>query len=102
MFAFTCGHQFLRRQFFDSVIPELRKRLDTLPSPLPLTAQVGRSVTGRRRDGADGPRQMCLSGYHQAHQTHLACPLCLFNGLRQDMQRLQPDAAADKAKNWVL
>jgi len=61
--AFTCGHFFPRRDFVDSILPDLVKRLESFPVPLPLTSKI------------------LISDYFK-NQTDHACPVCLFGGLR--------------------
>jgi hypothetical protein len=111
--AFTCGHTYGRREYFEQILPELRRRLDSLPAPAPLTASVRPSPTitssarrkrthtdtqARTRAWTDTCAQLWLASYYLPRMP-LACPLCAFNGLRQDLVRAQPDAA-DRVRAW--
>lgn len=59
--AFTCGHQFSRRDLNSIILPQFQRLVTSLSTPLPLTAQLA------------------VAEYKQ-RSIQLACPVCLFNG----------------------
>eukprot|EP01118_Nematostelium_gracile_P001278 TRINITY_DN11323_c0_g1_i1.p1 TRINITY_DN11323_c0_g1~~TRINITY_DN11323_c0_g1_i1.p1 ORF type:complete len:147 (-),score=39.22 TRINITY_DN11323_c0_g1_i1:5-409(-) len=60
--VFTCGHQFSRKEFFETVLPQLKLRFEELPTQIPLTAKL------------------VLAEYHQ-QVINLACPYCFYNAI---------------------
>ena len=66
-FSFTCGHSYPKRMVSESLVPALRKKLQTLPAPLPTTAGLLAAEYGKDNIAA-------------------SCPICVFNMAR----RFQP------------
>jgi len=73
--VFTCGHFFSREYFTGNIIPQLRDKLELFPTLLPVTSKL------------------ILSDYQQQF-INLACPVCLYNYLRQKQN--QPDKPLDR------
>ena len=115
--AFTCTPTFARREYYEQLLPDLRQRLESLPTPLPLTASVRVGCALRRahqyaqaRGGADpslapcehcyraGTVQLLLADYYQPRM-HMACPPCVFNSFRQDALKAHPELA-NQIRTW--
>jgi alpha-tubulin suppressor-like RCC1 family protein len=77
---FTCGHHFTRNYLNERVIPQLKQRLELLPTPLPITSKL------------------VIADYAQSF-INLACPVCLYNHLRQKQSQMHPNARLEK---WEL
>lgn len=109
--AFTCAHNYSRREYYDQLLPELRRRLEAWPTPMGLTASVRQSGGGlsfvfiltdtnlRFYFSSHRPAQILLADYYLPRM-HVACPPCLFNGLRQDVIKTQPDLQ-DRIRAWA-
>ena len=79
--AFTCSHYFNRREFMDVTLPELRRRLEQLPSGLPLTTKL------------------ISMDYQQTH-INSACPHCLFNFVRAESIKTMPEVER-QTRAWM-
>eukprot|EP00163_Fabomonas_tropica_P012138 TRINITY_DN2335_c3_g1_i1.p1 TRINITY_DN2335_c3_g1~~TRINITY_DN2335_c3_g1_i1.p1 ORF type:complete len:482 (-),score=72.86 TRINITY_DN2335_c3_g1_i1:108-1394(-) len=76
--AFTCGHHFLKKAFFDNILPAFQKRVENLSQDMPLTTQL-------------------FVADYKLKFSRLACPICLYNSLRQTSSAGQFASSASHA-----